>query len=436
MTFERFPLHRIGLFAIIITVFFASTLAIGQSEFLVYSFPNHGSPLPHGCLPQGNLVADSAGNLYGITGCGGSSNFGTVYELLRPVPPKKQWIQSVLYSFKGGSDGASPMSGLTIDSAGNLYGTTNTGGGTLGDGTVFELSPPVSVGGPWTESILYSFQGGDTGKNPGAAGVVLDGAGNLYGVTRMGGHNVPDYCNATGCGVIYKLAPPAVAGGDWTETVLHYFNGAQGTNGVGTPIFDGKGNLYGMAESGTVYRLSPPAIEGGAWIYAVLYNIGNSAGLSNGSLTFHNEGRLYGIATSGQFDLGSIFELVPPTTPGGTWSENILHSFAGGSDGIVATALGNVVFDKAGNLYGATYLGGGEGSCNPNTPGCGTVFELSPPVLEGGDWTETILHTFGAVATDGEETSGGLIFAKDGVLFGATFSGGTGGQGTVYGVVP
>ncbi len=379
MIFERFPLRRIGLFAIIVTVLFASTLAAGQSEFLVYSFPNHGSHPPHGCLPQGNLVADSAGNLYGVAGCGGTYNFGAVYELSRPVPPKKQWIQNVLYSFKGGSDGQSPMSGLTIDAAGNIYGTTNTGGGVLGDGTVFQLAPPVSVGDPWTESILFSFQGGDSGKNPGAAGVVLDGAGNLYGVTRMGGHNVTGYCNSTGCGVIYKLAPPATAGAAWTETVLHYFDGARGTNGVGTPIFDGKGSLYGMAGNGAVYRLGPPAIEGGSWIYAVLYNIGNSAGVSNGSLTFHNEGSLYGIASGGQYDLGSVFELVPTTIPGGTWSENILHSFAGGSDGDAPTAIGDVIFDKAGNLYGVTPLGGGEGSCNVNIAGCGTVFELSPP---------------------------------------------------------
>jgi hypothetical protein len=409
-----------------------SRMAAGQSEFLVYSFPNPGS---HGCLPQGSLVADAAGNLYGTTACGGAFNFGVVYELARPVPPKKQWIQRVLYSFTGGTDGQSPMSNLTIDPAGNLYGTTNTGGSGAGVGTVFQLTPPPVEGGAWAKSVLHSFQGGTAdGSTPGMAGVVFDGLGNLYGVTRMGGRNIPGFCNATGCGVIYRLTPPVTSGAAWTETVLHFFNGAQGTSGVGTPIFDGKGSLYGMAGNGSVYRLVPPAIEGGAWIYKELINIGFTAGLSNGSLTFHNKGRLYGIASGGQHDLGAVFELVPPP-PGGTWTENTIYSFAGGRDGIAPNALGNVVFDKAGNLYGTTQYGGGN-DCQPGRSGCGTVFELSPPATDGGAWTETILHSFYAVTTDGGEPSGGLILARNGVLYGVTSSGGGGTQGVVYGVVP
>lgn len=435
MTNERSLFVRARLGAIFVAVLFAgSVLAAGQSEFLVYSFPNRGSILPHGCLPQGSLVVDAVGNLYGTAACG-SFNFGVVYELARPVPPKTQWIQTVLYSFTGGGDGQSPMSTLTIDAAGNLYGTTNTGGSGVGVGTVFQLTRPAVEGGPWTKSVLHSFQGGTAdGSTPGMAGVVFDGSGNLYGVTRMGGHNIPVYCNATGCGVIYKLTPPATADAAWTETVIHYFNGAQGTNGVGTPIIDGNGSVYGMAGNGIVYRLVPPATDGGVWVYNVLYNNATTVGPSTGSLTFHNGGRLYGMASGGQHDLGAVFELVPPP-PGGAWTENILHSFAGGSDGISPSGLGNVIFDKAGNLYGTTQYGGGN-DCQPGFSGCGTVFELSPPTTEGAVWTETILHSFYAVTTDGGEPFGGLVLAKNGVLLGVTYSGGAGTQGTAYGVVP
>jgi uncharacterized repeat protein (TIGR03803 family) len=426
---------RAGFGAIFVGLWFATCgLAFGQSEFLLYSFPSGKSVPPHGCSPQGSLAADIAGNLYGTASCGGAFNFGVVYELAKPVPPKKQWIQTVLYSFTGGSDGRSPMSALTLDSTGNLYGATN-GGGAFGLGVVFEVSPPATVGGQWAETVLHSFQGGPAdGASPGMAGLVFDQAGNLYGVTRLGGSQIRPNCNTAGCGVVYELTPPATAGAAWTETVLHYFQAVPAAIGEGTPIFDGKGRLYGMTGSGAVYRLVPPATAGGAWVYKVLVNLGFTAGGTGGSLTFHN-GRLYGIGAVGQYSLGDVFELVPPAPGGETWTFNIIHSFAGGSDGISPNALGNVVFDKAGNLYGTTQYGGGH-DCQPGFSGCGTVFELSPPAVEGGSWTETIPHSFNAYVNDGEEPTGGLIFAKNGVLFGVTYSGGSGTWGTVYGIVP
>jgi uncharacterized repeat protein (TIGR03803 family) len=431
--FARVVLVRAGLGAVLVGLWFATCgLAIGQSEFLLYSFPSGKSVPPHGCSPQGSLAADVAGNLYGTASCGGAFNSGLVYELAKPVPPKKQWIQTVLYSFTGGSDGRSPMSGLTLDSAGNLYGTTY-GGGVSGLGVVFELSPPATAGGPWTETVLHSFGGGPTdGATPGISGVVFDHVGNLYGVTRLGGNETFPECDP-GCGIVYELTPPATPGAGWTENVIHYFGGVPASAPEGTPIFDGKGSLYGMTASGAVYRLVPPATEGGAWTYRLLDNIGFTTGGTAGSLTFHN-GRLYGIGSAGQYSLGDVFELVPPA-PGGTWTVNIIHSFAGGSDGISPDALGGVVFDKAGNLYGTTQYGGGH-DCQPGFSGCGTVFELSPPAVVGGSWTETILHSFNAYVNDGEEPTGGVIFAKNGVLYGVTYSGGTDTQGAVYGVVP
>jgi hypothetical protein len=153
------------------------------------------------------------------------------------------------------------------------------------------------------------------------------------------------------------------------------------------------------------------------------------------NLTFHGAGILYGTAREGgPRTVGTVFQLVPPATPGGQWTENILHSFAGDSDG--ASANGNVIFDKAGNLYGTTLFGGG-GPCTGSPNGCGIVYELTPPT-SGVTWKETILHAFAASGTEGWEPSGGLIQARNGVLFGVT-SGGTQGpftRGTIFGIIP
>jgi uncharacterized repeat protein (TIGR03803 family) len=157
----------------------------GSSEKVLYSFSG-GSD---GANPVGALVADKAGNLYGTTSQGGSSNCtagcGIVFELTPPATRGGVWSETVLCRFTGGSDGAAPESNLTFDAAGNLYGTTASGGGASHAGTVFELAPPSTQGGAWTETVLYSFAGGSDGKSP-VAGLVFDAAGNLYGTTFFG----------------------------------------------------------------------------------------------------------------------------------------------------------------------------------------------------------------------------------------------------------
>jgi len=450
----------LGIFAMLLE---GSTLATGQSEYLVYSFPKTGHSYAAGCEPQGNLVADSAGNLYGTTEYCGTGKSGTVFKLSRPVPPSKQWIETVLYSFNGDTsesgDAAFPRAGVIFDATGNLYGTAV--GGANGVGVVFELSPPTIEGGAWTESLLYSFKGGLTDgaftthplgtDYPGSEGVVFDGSGNLYGVTPLGGSSVQEYGFCTnGCGVVYKLTPPATAGGAWTETVLYSFKARQGAvYPVGSPIFDAKGNLYGATEGGTnrhplgaaAYRLTPPTTEGGPWTYKLLYSFSPFRGIGDGpqnSLTLHNNGRLYGTTeTAGPYDGGTVFELVPPAVAGGAWTQNVLHNFGNGTDG--AYPLASVTFEKAGNLYGTTWVGGtGTTSSYCYYRGCGTVFELNPPASEGGDWTETLVHSFPPwnSTTDGSAPNSSLIVWKTGVLFGATPGGGRGSEGTVFGVVP
>jgi uncharacterized repeat protein (TIGR03803 family) len=173
----------------------------------------------------------------------------TVTLLVTSTWAATPWYEKVLHSFNGG-DGANPAAGLIFDAAGNLYGTT-TGGGTSGYGTVFELTP--MGGGGWTETILYSFGNGTDGAIP-YAGLIFDAAGNLYGTTFGGGPY-------GGAGTVFELTP--TAGGGWTETVLHSFNGGDGANPVAGLIFDAAGNLYGTTTGGgtygggTAFELSP-----------------------------------------------------------------------------------------------------------------------------------------------------------------------------------
>jgi uncharacterized repeat protein (TIGR03803 family) len=450
MTCKSFLFVRGGLLAVLAAMLFAAPLvAAASSEVVIYSFPRTARPIVTGCNPQGTLVADSAGNLYGTTPKCGAFESGIVFELVRPVPPSTEWTETVLYSFTGGSDGQYPYAGLTFDAAGNLYGTTNEGG-TSGLGTVFELTPPTAGGGQWTESVLYSFLGGPAdGASPKSDGVAFDHSGNLYGVTTAGG--IPYTYTGSGgyfcalnyptnaCGVVYKLAPPATPGAPWTETVLHYFNGPQGWYPIGSPIFDARGNLYGEAANGgrhnigNVYRLTPPAAGESAWGFKTLYLFGTAttdSGNPGGSLTLHGDGVLYGTTCC------NVFQLVPPAVTGGAWIENILHNFAGGNDGIFPGAV-NLVFDKAGNLYGTTQAGGGNGGCNVYGEAfCGTAFELSPPAAGSSNWSETILHDFSATAKDGSAPLAGVISGKNGEFYGVTSKGGAGGEGAVYAIIP
>ncbi len=223
---------------------------LGQNNYAVL----HRFHLNDGAGPQGALVADSQENLYGVTFAGGSgactynklpSGCGTVFELT-PLPGGG-WSQQTLYTFQGGGDGAFPMAGLAFDQTGNLYGTTSVGGISgcgfgvdAGCGTVFELSPPLQQGGPWTETVLYRFTNGDDGSSP-EGSLILDIAGNLYGTSLDG---------TLGYGAIFELAPSS--GGSWVENTLHDFDPSSGDGGIpsGGLLFDAIGNLYGATQIG------------------------------------------------------------------------------------------------------------------------------------------------------------------------------------------
>ena len=365
--------------------------------------------------PATRLTFDAAGNAYGTTAAGGDYGFGTVFMLT----PSGQ--QKVLYSFTGGGDGLDPHGGVTLDSAGNLYGTTVAGGSggiCAGDGcgVVFELTPS---GGTWTETTLYSFKGGNDGFGPGS-GVVFDSAGNLYGTTPDGG--------AHSAGVVYELSAGKQG---WTQKVIHAFTGGKdgAVGSLGLLLFDAVGNLYGVSElggahgAGAVYELSPTSR--GRWELTVLYGFKGTPDGANpyGGLIFDKAGNLYGTTYyGGQNGMGSIFQLTPG--PNGSWQENLLYSFQGGTDGSLPTTT--LIFDATGRLYGTTSTGG-RPSCD-----CGTVFRLT---LSGGAWNEKILHLFGR-SHDGSYPNYGLTFDQAGNLWGTTPVGGDGGQGVIFQLTP
>ncbi len=400
-----------------------------------------------GAEPTGSLLMDAAGNFYGTASSGGIHNGGTVFKL---TPRDGGGLRSqVLYSFGGtGTDAAYPNGSLIMDGAGNLYGTTSGGGihpgcENEGCGTVFELSP--REGGEWTEQVLHSFGGGTDGARP-FAGLIMDGAGNLYGTTSEGGIHQTCYEN-TSCGTVFELSPRE--GGGWTEQVLHSFgNGTDGNDPDGGLIMDTAGNLYGTTEEGgihnpcngldgcgTVFELSPR--EGGGWTEQVLHSFGggNDGVAPSGGLIFDTAGNLYGTTFWGGIHAlcdqgicgGTAFELSP--REGGGWTERVLHSFGEGFDGTNPDA--GLLIDAAGNLYGTT-VWGGIVVCEPYFD-CGTAFELSP--REGGGWTEKVLHSFGS-GNDGVNPEGALIMDRAGNLYGTTWLGGVNQAGTVFGITP
>jgi uncharacterized repeat protein (TIGR03803 family) len=333
--------------------------------------------------------------------------------------------ETVVHSFLGAPDGVSPNAGLVADAAGNLYGTTVRGGtnSSCSCGTVFELSPPATVGGSWTETILYSFQGGNNDGASPSGTLTFDKQGNLYGTTGLGGPG-----GDISAGTVFELSPPTTQGGAWRETVLLVFpsDWKGGHAPQGQLVFDAAGNLYGTTEGGgskcdcgTVFELKAPATSGGAWAHIVLYNFGpypsGDDGIQPGPDLIFRDGVIYGVTDSGSgtSQNGIVFQLVRKP---GTWTETILHRFTG-SEG--SSPWGGLVMDSAGNLFGTTVIGGN--TCP--TRGCGVIYELSPPAVAGASWQETTLYNFTGHA-DGAYPYDRLWRDSLGDLFGTANQGG------------
>jgi uncharacterized repeat protein (TIGR03803 family) len=247
----------------------------------------------------------------------------------------------------------------------------------------------------------------------------------LYGVTNLGGGSG---CSATlkvGCGILFKLTPPAKGGASWTEKVLHRFAKRTGTYPYGNLLYL-NGSLYGTTSSGGADSFGT-AYE--STLKGKITVINNFTGASGGSnpagLAVDSSGSLYGFTVSGG---PSNYGLVYQLTPSGTnWTENVLYNFTGQSDG--GTPVGAPVLDKSGSLYGNTQAGGNLSDClyTAQQNGCGVVFKVTN---SGGKPSEKVLHVFSGGTTpstdDGSFPSAGLIFGSDGNLYGTSQAGGTG----------
>jgi uncharacterized repeat protein (TIGR03803 family) len=346
-------------------------------------------------------------------------------------------VETVLYSFTGGRDGAGLLAGLIADNQGTLYGTTQYGG-TASLGTVFKLTPPANGQSAWTETVLYSFTGGSDGGLP-YAGLIADNQGALYGTTHGAVLN-------NSLGTVFKLTPPANGQSAWTETVLYSFcNHPQppGCSDGFAPeaglIADNQGALYGTTLGGTVFKLTPPAKGQTTWTETVLYSFtgGSDGGAPEAGLIADNQGALYGTTSSGGTgNAGTVFKLTPPAKGQTAWTPTVLYSFcslSNCSDGYEPRA--GLIADNQGALYGTTEFGGTA----PLASSKGTVFKLTPPAKGQTAWTETVLYSFCSLSncSDGANpVFAGVIADNQGALYGTTELGGTAGVGTGFKLTP
>jgi uncharacterized repeat protein (TIGR03803 family) len=320
-----------------------------------------------GGRPNGDVIFDAIGNLYGTTCCGGDYDGGTVFELTPNLDGT--WSESVLHSFSGGGDGAGLYGGLVFDASGILYGTASSGGA-YGYGVVFKLAP--NQDGTWTESTIHDFKGNKDGGTPNHGALIFDGDGNLYGTTF-------GFFTGTGHGTVFQLIPNT--DGTWTENVLHSFRGGKdGSLTQGTPVFDQTGSLYavtakgGAYGQGTVFKLTPGS--DGKWTKEVLHQFrgGKDGSTPWAGVVFDADGNLYGTTHHGGggscddswgHGCGTVFKLIPNSK--GAWTEQVLRRFKGAPNG---NPLGTVLLDAAGNLYATT--------SNIGTDFLGVVFEITP----------------------------------------------------------
>jgi uncharacterized repeat protein (TIGR03803 family) len=407
----------LGLSVVLLFSLLSTSHAAAASKFRVlYNFRCS----PSGCGPNGGLALDTAGNLYGTTPGGGNAN-ATIFRLAPSL--EGRWTYSLLHTLTL-MEGSSLDAALVIDSADNLYGTSDDGG-THDVGSVFELSPdPVATDG-WTMGVLYSFFNTHTdGQSPWDK-VLLDKAGNLYGTTRDG------RAEGAAGGIVFELTPGN--GGDRVEKILYGFPANRdGCCSYAELIFDEAGNLYGTAAGdggppcycGVVFELRHTST---GWKETILHRFqGPDGSTPITGLVFDPNSNLYGTTQEGGANSeGTIFKLTP--TGDGHWKHTILYDFPQFQNG--AGPVSTLAFDRAGNLYGTS--AGGIGPCSG---GCGVVYKLAPG--SNGKWTYSVLHRF-TDKNDGAEPNGAVIFDKSGKhLYGTAIFGGTYNQGVVYEITP
>lgn len=399
----------------------ATVLAVtprGQAQ--TYTVLHSFTGSPDGSNPDGRLVRDAQGNLYGTTYDGGANGLGTVFML------DKSGSETVLYSFTGSNgDGQNPVGGLVQDAAGNFYGTTEFGG-------AYQCTPPPNspatcgtvfkLDNTGTETVLHSFSGGD-GQNP-TATLALDAKGNLYGTALNGGANSGPCQNSSmyvNCGTVFKM--------NSSGTITHEYqlgSGTDGGNPFGGVILNANGNLYGTTiggganREGIVYKINKEFTQ-----ETVLYSFGgaDASGQPWSTLVRDAAGNLYGTTNGGYgyCDTGSGCGIVFKLDTTGTLT--ILYRFTGGADGSYPVA--GLVRDKAGNFYGTTTQAG--------TYRGGTIYEIT---AAGAEITLYDLNP----TPDGSAPLAALILGPNTSLYGAASGGGTGctanNCGTIFKLIP
>jgi hypothetical protein len=338
--------------------------------------------------PEGQIAEDSSGNLYGAVSWGGGIGYcGWVWELSPPAVAGGAWTETTIHNFSCTSSGYYPLGGITIDKLGNLYGTTSQG--VLSGGTVFKMKPPTTPGGAWSFSNIHVFASASGDGSEAASPVTLDSAGNVYGTTSGGG----TYKGQNAGGIAFKLTP-GLGGyketilwdfggpGDASYILSGLQSDANG-NWYGTSYF---GGAYGY---GSVFELSPPTGGGTAWIESVIYSFtGINSPLGEypqGSLVIDGQGTLYGVAGgTGGTCCGAVFQMKPSATGGG-WTTRALYTFTKTSDGYVP--IGLTMDTQHQNLYGVTMT-------TDVRAGDGVVFKLAQPTAPGGLWTYSVLYDF------------------------------------------
>jgi uncharacterized repeat protein (TIGR03803 family) len=403
-----------------------SGLASAQTESTLYTFKETTS-----FWPQGALLEDSSGNLYGTTRAGGTYGVGTIFKMAPPAVLGGAWTLTTLYSFVPyGSGGYVPVSDLITDSTGAFYGTTYSGGDPVCNcGVVYKLIPPAKLGGAWTEQPLYAFTGNSDGRLPAFATLTMNSAGVIYGVTIRGG--------TWDSGVIYQLTP--ATGGTYTESVLYSFGDLADASTPNGPLtMDSSGALYGVTslggvfDAGTAYKFVP-ASNGQLATESLLFSFKAStkSGTNpSGSLLFDASGNLYGVTNGGGSanNDGVVYELTPAKA---TWTQTILYTFSKQSG---ANPVGGLTWNPTtGALYGTT------SSLNGKTTGDGSVFKLLPPAVPGGAWTESTLFQFTYATVGGYPTGAVTRDPNTGTLYGTAINGGVTGCdlfcGTIWQIV-
>ena len=401
----------------VVAAIFAFTFAL-TAQAQTYTVIHYFTGADDGYLPW-ELTIDQAGNLYGTTlfgGPGGPDN-GEVFKMTKRG---SAWTLVPLYDTGDW--------GVVFGPDGKLYGP---GGNEFGFGGIFSLTPPATfcrtILCPWTGTQLHSFTGPpDDGASPGNSDLVFDQQGNIYGTTVAGGSGA---CSG-GCGTVYELSQNS---GGWSSSILYSFQGyyPQDFSPFGGVVFDQAGNLYGTAQggpnnAGTVFELTP---NNGSWSKSTIFFFdGEGMGREpDASLLIDADGNLYGTTSGGgQGENGTAFELTPSN---GGWNYSLLCSFSGRDIG--EGPMAPLTQDAAGNLYGTTYGAGAYGY--------GNVFKLT---RTNGSWTYTSLHDFDQ--SDGWGPESKVVIDAQGHLYGTTSLGGlqnpactaTGECGVVWEITP